>query len=107
MTMQNNPFLDFLEQDQGRRAAFFGAVPGFGRNPNQERFFTNRFQGFENRFLGALGRQIESGQAPTLKFRNFLSQNFDPFAELQRASPFETGRGTANLRSPGRFLFNL
>lgn len=103
----SNPFQDFLETEQGRRAAFFGATPGFSQGGNRQQFFTNLFPQFENRFLGALGQQIQGGGAPTLTFQNFLSENFDPRREILKASPFQTGLGTTGLVSPGRQLFSF
>ena len=105
MTMQNgafNPFEDFLETDQGRRAAFFGGIPNF--TGSRQQFFSNLFPQFENRFLGALGRQIQGGGAPTLTFENFRRENFDPRRELLKAPSFQTGTGTSGLVSPARFL---
>ena len=106
MTMQNfdNPFTRFLEEDPlGRRAALF-AQPGVsgGGLPRQQ-FFGNLFPQIENRFLGALGQQIQGGQAPTLSFTDFL-KNFNPRAELLKAPSFQTGQGTSGLVSPARFL---
>jgi len=100
-----NPFLDFLEQtDQGRRAAFFGGIPNYGQSASQQQFFTNLFPQIENRFLGALGRQIQSDQAPTLQFQDFLQNNFNPRAELMKSPTYQSGQGTSGLVSPARFL---
>ena len=107
MTMQNgfpNPFLDFLETDQGRRAAFFGATPGFNQGGSRQQFFTNLFPQFENRYLGALGQQIQGGGAPTLQFQDFLQNNFNPRAELLKGPTYQTGQGISGLVSPARFL---
>jgi len=107
MAMQNelfNPFKDFLETDQGRKAAFFGATPGFNQGGSRQQFFSNLFPQFENRFLGALGQQIQGGGAPTLQFQDFLQNNFDPRAELLKAPAYQSGQGTSGLVSPGRFL---
>lgn len=107
MTMQNelfNPFKDFLETDQGRKAAFFGATPGFNQGGSRQNFFTNLFPQFENRFLGALGQQIQGGGAPTLQFQDFLQNNFDPRAELMKSPTYQSGQGTSGLVSPARFL---
>jgi hypothetical protein len=107
MTMQNelfNPFKDFLETDQGRKAAFFGATPGFNQGGSRQNFFTNLFPQFENRFLGALGHQIQGGGAPTLQFQDFLQNNFDPRAELMKSPTYQSGQGTSGLVSPARFL---
>ena len=107
MVMQNtirNPFLDFLETDQGRRAAFFGGFPGFQQGGSRQNFFTNLFPQFENRYLAALGQQIQSGGAPTLQFQDFFQNNFNPRAELLKAPTYQSGQGTSGLVSPARFL---
>ena len=108
MAMQNfevpNPFRDFLETDQGRRAAFFGGIPNYGQSASQQQFFTNLFPQFENRYLGALGQQIQSGQAPNLRFQDFISGNFNPRAELMKSPTYQSGQGTSGLVSPARFL---
>jgi|TARA_R110002126_G_scaffold21398_9_gene77362 hypothetical protein len=108
MTMQNNfanPYQDFLEgTNLGRRAAFFSGIPNFGQPASQQQFFTNLFPQFENRYLAALGRQIQSGEAPTLQFQNFVSDNFNPRAELLKAPTYQSGQGTSGLVSPARFL---
>ena len=107
MAMQNelfNPFKDFLETDQGRKAAFFGATPGFNQGGSRQNFFTNLFPQFENRYLGALGQQIQGGGAPTLQFQDFLQNNFDPRAELMKSPTYQSGQGTSGLVSPARFL---
>ena len=107
MTMQNfdNPFLRFLEEDPlGRRAALF-AQPGVsGGGYQRQNFFANLFPQVENRFLGALGQQIQSGQAPTLRFQDFISDNFNPRAELMKSPTYQSGQGTSGLVSPARFL---
>jgi len=105
--MQNfdNPFLRFLEEDPiGRRAALF-AQPGVsGGGYSRQNFFGNLFPQVENRFLGALGQQIQSGQAPNLRFQDFISDNFNPRAELMKSPTYQSGQGTSGLVSPARFL---
>ena len=105
--MQNfdNPFLRFLEEDPiGRRAALF-AQPGVsGGGYSRQNFFGNLFPQVENRFLGALGQQIQGGGAPTLQFQDFLQNNFNPRAELLKAPAYQTGQGISGLVSPARFL---
>ena len=108
MTMQNNfanPYQDFLEgTNLGRRAAFFSGIPNFGQSASQQQFFTNLFPQFENRYLGALGQQIQSDQAPTLRFQDFFQNNFNPRAELMKSPTYQSGQGTSGLVSPARFL---
>ena len=101
----NNPFLDFLEDTElGRRAAFFGSIPNFGAPSSRSQFFGNLYPQIENRFLGALGRQVQGGQAPDLRFQDFISNNFNPRAELLKAPAYQSGQGTSGLVSPARFL---
>jgi hypothetical protein len=101
----DNPFLRFLEEDPlGRRAALFGQPGVSGGGYQRQNFFANLFPQVENRFLGALGQQIQSGQAPTLSFTDFLQNNFNPRAELLKAPAYQSGQGTSGLVSPARFL---
>lgn len=116
MTMQGfqNPFLDFLEETEtGRRASFFANVGNFNQQQpfsglgfQGQQFAANLFPQVQNRFLGALGNQINTGQQPNLRFTDFLRNNFDFRREFLRAPTFQTGRSTSGLVSPARFLFN-
>lgn len=94
-------FDDFLEQDElGRRAAFQSRIPqNFGLN--QQEALGSLFQPTFSRFLGALGRQIQGGQTPNLRFTDFLNENFNPQRELLR---FPGQVGPQLTRAP-RFSF--
>ena len=87
----NNPFLGFLEgNDQGARANYFGRVPQtFGLGQQQQ--IGTLFEPTFNRYLGMLGQQIMGGGAPTMKFTDYLSQNFNPQRELARFSQRDRG----------------
>lgn len=96
------PFQDFLEGSQtGAQVNFQGRIPqsfGFG----QQDFLSGLFQPTFNRYMGALGRQIQGGQAPTLSFTQYLNENFNPQRELLRAP---SGSLQPRLTSPTRFYF--
>ena len=101
MTMQfPDIFRDFFEQEGGgRRSAFLSRIPqqpGFGNLQD----FASLFGPTEDRFLAALGSQIRSRQAPTLRFDDFL-QSFDFPRMLRR----DQGTNKSGLTSPTRFLF--
>jgi len=104
--MPPNPFLDFLndlEDPFGGRANFFSRINPMLPGQSQQ-YLGNQFGDFSNRFLGALGSQIRSGQTPTLTFTDFLQNNFNPRAELLKAPAYQTGQGISGLVSPARFL---
>ena len=71
-------FLRLLEgTDLGERTLFQSISP-FGSSPGQDLQFQGLFAPTFNRFLGALGSQIRTGQEPTLTFNQFLTEQFDP-----------------------------
>ena len=71
-------FLRLLEgTDIGERTLFQSISP-FSGSPGQELQFQGLFAPTFNRFLGALGDQIRSGEEPTLTFNQFLTEQFDP-----------------------------
>ncbi len=83
-------FPDFLKDMP--RAAFFSAPNIFGdsgRSVQQQRFFGQPgiFERVQDQFLGQLGDQLRGGQMPTLEFKDFLSQNFNPSRFFQRFGP--------------------
>jgi len=65
------------------------------------------FPQMENQYLGALAGQIQGGGTPTMKWTDWLQQNFNPYRELLRAPQYQTGRGTQNLFSSPRYLYNF
>ena len=86
-----NPFQDFLEgSEQGARINYQGRIPqSFGSQ--QQDYVGSLFQPTFSRYLGALGRQIGQGQAPTLSFTDYLNENFNPQRELLRAPAGSAG----------------
>ena len=81
-TQDDNPFLRLMEgSDEGRRSLFGGLFSGY--NPSQQNFAQQSiFQPTFNRYLGQLGQQVRGGGAPTLTFKDFLQQSFNPQREL-------------------------
>ncbi len=108
MTTQNlygTPFLDVLEYQP--EAAYYGML---GRQPRmsgrQERFFQNEFQNTYNRYLGNLANQIMSGEAPTQRFTDYLSQQ-NPMDQYRSMAPSLRGDyGRTETFAPStRFLY--
>lgn len=100
MTMQNI-FGDVFEQDPlGRQALFQSALPQ-NANPFQQQLFGQLFEPTFNEYLGQLGAQVRAGEAPSLRFTDFLNQQFDPQRALLRLPQFGQGGGF------GRTVFNF
>lgn len=79
-------FLRLLEgTDIGERTLFQSISP-FSGSPGQDLQFQGLFTPTFNRFLGALGSQIRSGEEPTLTFNQFLTEQFDPQRALLQLS---------------------
>ena len=77
-----NPWLDFLEgSESGAQINFSGRVPQASGFRSQD-YLQSLFQPTFSRYMGALGRQIQGGQAPTLSFNDYLNENFNPGREL-------------------------
>lgn len=75
-------FLRLLEgTDLGERTLFQSISP-FSSTPGLDLQFQGLFTPTFNRFLGALGGQIRSGQEPSLTFNQFLTEQFDPQRSL-------------------------
>lgn len=103
MTMQPFPFLDLDElegSELGQRTLFQSILPQ-NANPFQRQMFGEMFNPTFNQFLGQLGAQVRQGQAPTLTFNKFLSEQFDPQRALLRLPQFGQGQGA------GRTIFNF
>ena len=73
-TGSRNPFEEFLEEE--RNLPFQSALQRGNLTPNQMQFFQNQRQNIFNEFEGLLGQQIQRGEAPNLKFTDFIN-NFD------------------------------
>ena len=95
-----NPFQDFLEgSETGARVNYQSRIPqSFGSQ--QQDYVGSLFQPTFSRYLGALGRQIGQGQAPTLSFTDYLNENFNPQRELLRAPAGATGRQMTRAPRP-------
>lgn len=102
MVMQNNIFADLLETDPiGQRTLFQSFLPT-NSNPFQQTQFQSLFEPTFNSFLGALGAQIREGEAPSLSFNDFLSEQFNP----QRALLRQPNAQGVNAGGPTIFNFN-
>lgn len=118
-----NPFARYLE-DVPQAAYFsfqdqFGQTPRGVTSPRQKQYFQNQFQNIHNQFMGQLGRQLRSGQAPTKQFAGFLSERTPeeprraeeprPMSFAQQYAslpPSLRGDFSASRLSPrGRYLF--
>ncbi len=97
---------DLLGSETGQRANFFSRVNELGgRNTAIGRFNFDRFQDFQDRFLGQLGSQLREGQEPTKTFGDFL-ENFDFQREFRSFAPSLRGQGvTARFRPSTQFQF--
>src|SRR3990167_2555011 len=100
MTNQNI-FGDVFEQDPIGRQALFQAQLPQNANPFQQQLFGQLFEPTFNQFLGQLGAQVQSGQAPSLRYTDFLRDQFDPQRALLRLPEFGQGQGG------GRTIFNF
>ena len=96
------PWAGWLDEEElGRRANYQSRIPqSFGYN--QQEALGSLFQPTFSRYLGALGRQIGQGQAPTLSFTNYLNENFNPQRELLRFP--SSVSGGAQTRAPRPFF---
>lgn len=98
-----NPWLDFLEgSNEGAQVNFFGRVPQSYGFRSQD-YTSSLFQPTFSRYMGALGRQIQGGQAPTLSFNDYLNENFNPQRELLNSPAGVTG---PQLSRAPRFMFD-
>ena len=82
----DNAFGDFLEYKP--EAAYYSSPKGTafgGGSPAAQQFYERSFGDIYNQYLGKLGSQIRSGEAPTLKWTEYLEQ--DPFTDRYTALP--------------------
>ena len=98
-----NPWSDFLEgSEQGAQINFAGRVPQASGFRSQD-YLQSLFQPTFSRYMGALGRQIQGGQAPTLKFTDFLPQR--SFAQRYQAqTPEQRGDFPQRFAPRARWL---
>ena len=98
-----NPFSQFLEEPGiGMRAAYMARRPtgmGFG----QERQFEDMFSRFQNQYLGTLGQQIMSGEAPTARWDDFLGGLNIP-QQMASMAPASRGAGIARFAPSTTFM---
>lgn len=101
-------FQDFLKDllEEEPRAPFFSQVNQLGgAGSAQGRFFGGQFEQFRNEFIGQLGSQIQGGEAPTLRFTDFL-ENIDFDRRFRSTAPSLRGQGgQARFRPPTQFQF--
>jgi hypothetical protein len=99
-----SPWSDWLEEDKaGQRAAYFSFGPQFGQAPSQRRYYENSFDRIQNEYLGALGQQARSGEAPSLRFGDFL-EDF-PFTQRYLSQPPSQRGGNFSSRYTPRTRF--
>ena len=89
MTMQQNPWSDFLEQEPGTKAAYFSYGDQWGKSQKQRNFYQSSFSDIYNQYLGTLGQQVRQGLMPTGKWDPYLS-NFDFNKYYQEQVPYQT-----------------
>jgi hypothetical protein len=101
----NNPFMDYLEYEP--RAAYYSSPASrqFDQGgEGQRRYFQNQFQDVYNEFLGSLGSQIRAGQAPTMRWSEYLDAV--PFTERYAAlSPEQAGRSRRRYSPSTRQIY--
>ena len=94
-----NPLEELLEEnEQGRRALFFGGLGNL--SPFQQRFANSLYEPTFNRFLGQIGQQVRSGQTPNTTWSDFLRNSFN-FNREQLSAP----QSTSHLFGRPQFFF--
>ena len=85
MTTQN-PWLEFLEQEPGTKAAYYSygnQFAGRGGKP-QQKFYQNSFIDLYNQYVGTLGTQVRGGLMPTGSWNDYLGGfNFNDWYKQQ------------------------
>ena len=98
----NNPFMDFLEYEP--LAAYYADPRVSSGSQGQQRYYQNQFQDVYNEFLGELGSQIKAGQAPTMRWADYLDTV--PFTErYARLSPEQAGRSRRRYSPSTRQIY--
>ena len=104
-TGMNNPFLGYLEEEPA--VGYFSSPRGaefMGGAPAKRQYYQNQYRDVYNEFLGALGSQIRGGNAPTLRWTDYLEDY--PFPERYAAlSPTQAGRGRQQFSPRTRQLY--
>jgi len=96
MTMQQNPWLDALEEQANWRTGYFGFQSQFGNSPNQKKYYQNQFQKIQDEFMGKQAQQVLGGGAPNLGFVDFL-KNYNWNQNYQGLPPQERGQDNARF----------
>ena len=103
--MPGNPWEDFLESaEEGPRINYYSRLPQ-NQTANQSRFAEDLYGNLWTQYLGALGRQVREGGAPTLQYGNFLDQNLNFNRSFRAAPQFQTGMQTNRLSPFTRYLY--
>lgn len=103
---------DFLEgqgSDLGLRANFFARVGQQGpQTANYDRYASNQYQPYLDKYLGKLGGQALEGNDPTLSWTDFLNSEMQGFQQNYLRSPVQqTGRQVGGLAGNARWLVNF
>jgi hypothetical protein len=56
------------------QAGYFSWAGGLKGTPAMNRYYGNEYGNMYNRYMGTLGSQVQSGQAPTTSFVDWLKQ---------------------------------
>lgn len=95
------PFLDWLNDQP--EVGYSAYLRGSGGPPGMRRYFGGRFDELWREYEGLLGQQAMSGQDPTLKWTDFLTQT--PFtARYARLSPQQRGESTGQFNPYVRWM---
>lgn len=98
---------DLLEEVP--ESAYFSYQNQPGRSPNQLRHFQSQFENVQKQYKGAVGQQIRSGETPSLRLEDFLSQWFTPGGGAAQQwgsmSPGQRGAKQGGFAPPARFMF--
>ena len=96
MATSTFPFLDWMNDQP--EVGYFAALGRAGVPPAMQRYFQGQQGNIYNQYLGALGRQAQSGQNPSLQFTDYLAQN--PFTERYAQLPWGTRNPNAGAFNP-------
>jgi|SRR3990167_1703533 len=103
--MPGNPWLEFLESaEEGPRINFYSRLPQ-NQTFNQQRFGEDLYNNMWTGYLGAVGRQVRGGGAPTLQYGDYLDQNMNFNRSFRAAPQFQTGMQTNRLSPFTRYLY--
>ncbi len=89
---QSNPYLPFMQEQP--QAMFNAFIPQTG-NQNFLDYWKSQYGNQYGNYMGQLGRQALSGNAPTLNFEDYLSQ-FPFMQQWYSMNPSQRGERTAS-----------